>query len=104
VRLDEASDFEAIAGHGLEATVDGRQLVVGNARLLEREGIDRNGLSEEAERLASEGKTAMYVAVDGRAAGLVAAADQIRPTARRAIAALTHLGLEVALISGDNKR
>jgi Cu2+-exporting ATPase len=104
VRLDEASDFEAIAGQGLEATVDGRLLAVGNARLLEREGIDPNGLSQEAERLASEGKTAMYVAVDGRAAGLVAAADQIRPTARRAIAALKESGLEAALISGDNER
>ena len=104
LELVEASAFEAIAGHGLEATVEGRQLAVGNARLLEREGISPDGLTEQAERLAAEGKTAMYVAVDGHAAGLVAAADQIRPSARSAIAALKALGLEVAMISGDNQR
>jgi Cu2+-exporting ATPase len=102
--LAEATDFEAVPGHGLQATVDGRRLAVGNARLLERDAIDPNGLTEQAERLAAQGKTAMYVAVDGQAAGLVAAADQIRPTARTAIAALKDLGLEVAMISGDNRQ
>ena len=104
LELAEATDFESVAGHGLEATVDGRRLAVGNARLLERDGISPNGLAEPAERLAAEGKTAMYVAVDGHAAGLVAAADQIRPTAQTAISSLKALGLEVALISGDNQR
>jgi Cu2+-exporting ATPase len=104
LELLEASEFDAIAGHGLEATVGGRRLAVGNARLLEREEISPDGLAEQAARLATEGKTAMYVAVDGRAAGLIAAADQIRPSARTAIAALKELGLEVAMISGDNRR
>jgi Cu2+-exporting ATPase len=104
LQLADATDFEAIAGHGLEATVNGRRLAVGNAALLERQGISPDGLSEAAARLSSEGKTAMYVAVDGQAAGLVAAADQIRPSARIAIAALKELGLEVAMISGDNRR
>jgi Cu2+-exporting ATPase len=104
LQLAETEGFEAVPGHGLEATVGGHRLAIGNARLLERDGIDADGLSEEAARLAGEGKTAMYVAVDGRAAGVVAAADRIRPTARRAIASLKELGLEVALISGDNRR
>ncbi|GIK83212.1 MAG: copper-translocating P-type ATPase [Alphaproteobacteria bacterium] len=104
LKLSETSEFEAVAGHGLLASVEGRRLAVGNARLLEREGIDANGLSDQAQQLAGEGRTAMYVAVDGRAAGLVAAADQIRPSAREAIAALKEDGLEVALISGDNNR
>jgi Cu2+-exporting ATPase len=104
VELVDTDEFEAVAGHGLRATVDGRRLAVGNARLLEREGIGADGLTEQAERLAQEGKTAMYVAVDGQAAGLVAAADQIRLSARAAIAALKELGLEVAMISGDNRR
>ena len=104
IELVEATEFEAIAGHGLEATVDGRRLAVGNARLLEREGISPDGLTEQAERLAAEGKTAMYAAVDGQAAGLIAAADQIRPSARIAIGSLKELGLEVAMISGDNQR
>ena len=104
LELAEATDFESVAGHGLEATVDGRRLAVGNARLLERGGISADALTERAERLAAEGKTAMYVAVDGHPAGLVAAADQIRPTARAAISSLEALGLEVALISGDTQR
>jgi Cu2+-exporting ATPase len=104
LKLSEATEFEAVAGHGLQATVETHRLAVGNARLLEREGISADGLTEQAGRLAQEGKTAMYVAVDGRAVGLVAAADQIRPTARPAIASLKELGLEVAMISGDNQR
>ena len=104
LELAETDDFEAVAGHGLKATVDGRRLAVGNARLLQREGIRPNGLTERAKRLAEEGKTAMYVAVDGDAAGLVAAADQIRPSARTAIASLKELGLQVAVISSDNRR
>ena len=102
--LVEASEFEAVAGHGLKATIDGRRLAVGNRRLLEREGIASDGLVDQADRLAGEGKTAMYIAVDGQPAGVVAAADQIRPSARTAIAALKELGLEVAMISGDNTR
>jgi P-type Cu2+ transporter len=102
--LTEPDAFEGVAGHGLEATVGERRLAVGNQRLLERDGIPLDGLPERAERLAAEGKTVMYVAVDGRPAGLVAAADQLRPSASRAIAGLKGLGLEVALISGDNRR
>jgi P-type Cu2+ transporter len=104
LELSEATAFEAVAGHGLEAVVDGRRLAVGNARLLARDGIYVNGLAERADRLAQEGKTAMYVAIDGQPAGLVAAADQIRPSAREAIASLKQRGLEVALISGDNRQ
>jgi Cu2+-exporting ATPase len=104
LQLAETDEFEAVAGHGLKATVDGHRLAVGNARLLEREGIGAATLAGRAERLAEEGKTAMYVAVDGEPAGLVAAADQIRPSARAAIAALKGLGLEAAMISGDNRR
>jgi Cu2+-exporting ATPase len=105
-RLDlvEATEFEAVPGHGLEAVVEGKRVAIGNARLVEREGAATDGLAEDAVQLAQEGKTAMFVVVDGRAAGLVAAADQIRPSARPAIAALKELGLEVAMISGDNQR
>jgi Cu2+-exporting ATPase len=102
--LTEADSFEAIPGHGLQATLGGRRLAVGNQRLLERDGVSLDGLGERAEQLAAEGKTVMYVAVDGRPAGLVAAADQLRPSAGAAIGGLKELGLEVALISGDNRR
>jgi Cu2+-exporting ATPase len=102
--LEEASDFQAIAGHGLTATVAGHAVVIGNAQLLEREGVSIEGLRARAEALAAEGKTALFVAVDGAPAGVLAAADQIRPSARRAIAALRSLGLEAVMISGDNRR
>jgi Cu2+-exporting ATPase len=102
--LDEPSSFEAVAGHGLQATVAGRRLAVGNARLLERYGLSLDGLGERAAELSAEGKTVMFVAVDDQPAGLVAAADQVRPTAREAISRLKQLGLEVAMISGDNTR
>jgi P-type Cu2+ transporter len=103
IALGEASVFEAVPGHGLRATVEGRSLLVGNARLLETGGIEVNGLGDRVDRLAAEGKTAMLVAVDGRPAGVVAAADQLKPSAAAAISALKELGLEVALISGDNR-
>ncbi|MGH2945809.1 MAG: heavy metal translocating P-type ATPase [Solirubrobacteraceae bacterium] len=104
LELSEPDGFEAIAGYGLAAGVDGRRLLVGTARLLERDGIELGTLGDRAAELAAEGKTAMFVAVDGGVAGLVAAADQIRPSAPAAVAALKELGLEVALISGDNRR
>jgi P-type Cu2+ transporter len=103
VPLAEATNFEAVPGHGLTATVEGHSLLVGNARLLETRGVSPAGLVKSAADLSAEGKTAMLVAVDGRPAGVVAAADQIKPSARAAIAELKELGLEVALISGDNK-
>jgi len=104
LHVTPATEFDSIAGHGLLATVEGRRLAVGNQRLLEREGISLDGLDEQAIALAKQGSTVMYVAIDGRAAGLVAAADQIRPSAADAIAQLKAAGLEVAMISGDNQR
>ncbi len=102
--LTDPQAFESIAGHGLVATVEGRRVAVGNARLLEREGLLDPDLEREAERLAEQGSTVMFVAIDGRPAGLVAAADQVRPTAAEAVRRLKAAGLEVAMISGDNER
>jgi P-type Cu2+ transporter len=104
VELEEPTGFEALARLGLRAEVDGRRVLIGNRALLEQDRLAVGDLPDAAARLAGEGKTAMFVAVDGRAAGLVAAADQLRPTAREAIAGLKQLGLEVAMISGDNER
>jgi Cu2+-exporting ATPase len=102
--LEEPSEFEARPGRGLVASVSGRRVMVGNVRLLEEAGISPDGLRPTAERLAAEGKTAMYVALDGVPAGLVSASDRIRPSARAAVAGLRELGLEVAMISGDDAR
>src|SRR5699024_2708901 len=76
--LPEAVGFQAIPGHGVEAEVDGRRVLLGNAKLMIERGIGLGRLSLEAERLADNGKTPMYVAIDGRAAGIAAAADTVR--------------------------
>jgi Cu2+-exporting ATPase len=102
--LGTPANFEAMAGYGLRADVDGHRVLVGNRRLMERERLPLDGLPEAAQQLAEAGKTTMYVGVDGQMAGLVVAADPIRPTAQRAITELKALGLEVAMISGDNER
>lgn len=96
--------FEAIAGHGVRARVTGHDVLVGTRRLLEHEGVFLDGLLSTAERLLAEGKTLTLVAIDGRAAGVVAAADPIRPTARAAVAGLRDLGVEVVMMTGDNRR
>ncbi|HEY0779864.1 MAG TPA: HAD-IC family P-type ATPase, partial [Gemmatirosa sp.] len=101
--LADATAFRAVAGHGIEATVDGRALMLGNARLMRDRGV--TGLDEAAaERLAGAGKTPMFAAVDGRMAGLVAVADRVKPEAREAVAALKRLGLDVVMMTGDNRR
>ncbi len=99
--VPRADDFEAVPGHGLLATVDGRRLAVGNARLLEREGIDRNGLAARSDELAGQGRTSVQVALDGQAAAVIAVADAPRETAGEAIAALKDLGVRPVMLSGD---
>jgi P-type Cu+ transporter len=104
LELPPVEGFEAIAGHGVRAQVEGHQVLLGNARLLEREGIDATSFAADWERLADEGKTPMYVAVDRKAAGLVAVADTVKDDSVAAIGRLKALGLEVAMLTGDNRR
>ncbi len=104
IELPEPEDFRAIPGQGVEATVVGRHVLLGNLTLMREQGIKVAGLRERAEALAADGKTPMYLAVDGRAAGLVACADTVREDSRRAISGLRDLGIEVAMITGDNRR
>ena len=100
---DPAAGFEAVAGEGALATVEGRRLAVGNARLLEREHVSLNGARPLAEQLAGEGRTVVHVAVDGEIAGLIAVADAPRDTAREAITALHALGVRPVMLTGDNR-
>jgi len=102
--LSDPEDFESVAGQGIKATIDGREVAVGNRRLLEGEDVDADAAEETMERLESEGKTAMYVAVDGMLAGVVADSDTLKDSAPDAVAALQDRGLDVMLISGDNER
>jgi len=100
--VDPVSHFEAVPGHGVQATVGGRTVLVGNRKLLERHRVTP-GLDREAEELRAEAKTAIYVAADGRTLGLIAVADRIRPTAKSAVAALHDLGIHVLLLTGDTR-
>ncbi|HEY8488197.1 MAG TPA: heavy metal translocating P-type ATPase, partial [Thermaerobacter sp.] len=102
--LPEPEQFQAIPGLGVEATVEGRRVLVGNRRLLESRGVDPSSLDEAVQRLEADGKTAMRVAVDGRPAGVVAVADTVKPEAAEAIAALRAMGIQVWMITGDNRR
>ena len=101
-RHPTAEHFEAVAGHGALATVEGHAIAIGNARLLEREQIPLDGLAHDAAALADEGRTIVTVAIDGHAAGLLAIADEPRPTARQAVAALKQLGIRPVMLTGDN--
>ncbi len=96
--------FEALPGAGIAATVDGSAVLLGNARLFSERGIALGRLEGEATRLADDGKTPMYVAIDGRAAGIVAVADTVKEESVGAIAALKRLGLDVVMLTGDNQR
>ena len=100
----QVSDFKAIPGHGVEAVVDGRRLLLGNLRLMKEREISVGSLEEEAQRLADDGKTPLYTALDGKAAGLIAVADTVKEDSARAIRALRRMGIEVVMITGDNER
>src|SRR5262245_1491326 len=104
IMLARPSGFNSIPGHGVEAEMDGRRVLIGNKRLMAREGIDVGGLDERVQSLASDGKTAMYVAVDRRMAGIVAVADTIRESARHAVLALHEFGVQTVMLTGDNRR
>lgn len=99
-----SEDFEAVTGKGVSGTVDGRRVALGNAAMMRETGIDIDALVEKADALAGEGRTAMFVAVDGTAAGLVAVADPIKATTAEAIRALHESGLIIIMATGDNRR
>jgi Cu+-exporting ATPase len=101
--LPKAEHFQAFAGKGIQAQVDGQEVLLGNRALLEGYGMTLNGLGERADALARGGATAMFVAVDGHAAGLIGVADTVRPESREAIDQLEALGLEVWMLTGDNR-
>jgi P-type Cu2+ transporter len=103
VDIPRADAFEAVSGHGALATVAGRRLAIGNARLMRREDVSLDGLAARAEELAGDGRTVVQVAVDERAAGLIAIADAPRETAADAVRALDALGVRTVMLSGDSQ-
>ncbi len=103
LELIEAESFEAVSGLGVRANVEGRRLLIGNLAFMEAEGIALDGLTNRADSLAAEGKTPMYVAMDRAQAGLIAVADTLKDHAPEAVSALHGLGLEVLMLTGDNR-
>jgi Cu+-exporting ATPase len=104
LQLAQPQHFEAIAGHGIAAEIDGRNVLLGNLKLMRDRQVVLNGLENDVLRLQGEGKTAMIVAADGEAHGVISVADTVKPTSRQAIDELHHLGIEVAMMTGDNQR
>lgn len=104
IKLTAASDFQAIPGHGINAKVNGRNVVLGNAAMMDDEGIKLNGLKEKAEKLAGEGKTPMFVAVDNIVYGIICVADTLKESSVEAVRSLHKLGIEVVMLTGDNRR
>jgi len=102
--LAKAVDFEATPGYGVSATVGARRVEIGADRFMRQLGLDVGAFDETASRLADEGKTPLYAAIDGRLAAIIAVADPIKDSTPGAIEALHSLGLRVAMITGDNQR
>ena len=104
IEVPDASDFAAVPGHGVEGTVDGHRVLLGNLRHMQLRTVDVAALADRADALAAAGRTPMYVGVDGRSAGLVACADTVKEDSRKAVARLRGLGIEVVMLTGDNRR
>ena len=100
----DASAFDSVTGKGVKGTVDGRSVILGNRAMLADAGIDFAALDEDAKRFEADGKTAMFVAVDGKAAGLLTVSDPIKATTAEAIKALHAANLRIVMATGDNER
>ncbi|HUU49927.1 MAG TPA: heavy metal translocating P-type ATPase [Nitrospinota bacterium] len=104
IALDDPRDFNAIAGHGIEAKIGDNQVLLGNLKLMRDRKIILGDLDRRAEALSSDGKTPMFVTVNGKAAGIIAVADTLKENSKEAVKSLHKLGLRVIMITGDNKR
>ncbi|MBE5987391.1 MAG: copper-translocating P-type ATPase [Paenibacillaceae bacterium] len=102
--LLEAEQFDSLTGRGIKARLEGEDILAGNRKLMDEQNISLAGMEEISDRLAEEGKTPMYVAINGELAGIVAVADVVKESSRAAIERLHKMGIEVAMITGDNKK
>lgn len=96
--------FEAIPGHGIEVIIDKTKVLIGNKKLMEQQNISLAELKDKSDQLAQEGKTPMYVAMDGKLSGIIAVADVVKESSAKAIKKLQSMGIEVAMITGDNRK
>jgi Cu+-exporting ATPase len=102
--LAQGTDFSAIPGHGIQVTIDGAVLLLGNTKLMQEQNISIADFADQANALAEAGKTPMFVAKGGKFAGIIAVADTVKASSRAAIEQLHHMGIEAVMITGDNKR
>jgi Cu+-exporting ATPase len=100
--LEAMADFQALPGQGIQARVNGYAVRFGNQALMQASGIELDGLAVQAQQLAGQGKTPMFLAADGSALGIIAVADTLKPTSREGVAQLQRMGLEVVMLTGDN--
>jgi len=104
IELFAISGFQALAGRGIEAVINGVSVLAGNKKLMDERGVSFAEMENQSDNLAAEGKTPMYAALDGKAAGIIAVADVVKPSSKTAIESLHKMGIEVAMITGDNKK
>jgi Cu+-exporting ATPase len=104
LELSPSSDFGAIPGQGIEAMVDGKKLCLGNLMLMKERGFSLNGMEKKADELLERGKTVMFLGRDSQVAGIIALADTLKPGATEALEALHAMGIETAMLTGDNRR
>lgn len=100
----KVDNFKAIPGFGIEVDIDGKHAVIGNRKLMDERGISMESLESQSDKLAGEGKTPMYVAIENKISGIIAVADVVKESSARAIKKLQAMGIEVAMITGDNRR
>jgi Cu+-exporting ATPase len=104
LEIKKVESFNAIPGHGIEVVIDGKQMLLGNRKLMVDREISLTQLEEQSDKLASEGKTPMYITMDNSLAGIIAVADIVKESSSKAIEKLHKMGIEVAMITGDNRR
>ena len=102
--LKAVSHFEAIAGHGIKVEIEGKSILLGNKKMLQDRAISCQELEDEAIKLAEQGKTPMYIAIEGQLEGLISVADTLKPNSKKAIQGLREMGIQVAMITGDNRK
>lgn len=102
--LAKPDHFEAIPGHGIRVEIEGKDMYIGNRKLMLEQKIDLSSMEKESDRLADEGKTPMYLSIDGDLAGIIAVADTLKENSMKAVKELRRRGVEVIMITGDNKR
>lgn len=104
IEFKEVTSFEAIPGHGIQVIIGGKNILAGNRKLMLDKNINLEQLDKLSDKLATEGKTPMYIAIDYKAAGIIAVADTVKKNSKRAIEKLHEMGIKVAMITGDNKK